>query len=575
MSYRPFVAVLVSILAVPVGAAPVPKGPPPTREWSMYGGTPARNMANFRDKLPKLPPAGADWEDQDAVERWEKEWLLWKAELGSRAYGSPVVAGGKVFVGTNNERPRNPRDTKKGADGEVEKLDKGILMCFDEKTGKFLWQHVNDKLPNLNVTDWPKEGICSTPTIVGHHVYYVSNQCRVVCADVHGFSDGNQGIQNEQYRDDTDADIIWEYDMIRELKVFPHNMSNCSPLVVDDFIYVCTSNGVDESHVKLPEPFAPSLICLNRHTGKLVWKDNSPGKDVMHGQWSSPAYAYEPVPQVIHGTGDGWLRGHDPATGKVLWKFDCNKKGAKYELGGTGDKSDFIAMPVVHDGRVYIGTGQDPEHSTGIAYLWCIDLTKALALGAKSPTRDVSPELIVRIDRQGDDEKVVTKPNPFSALAWVHGGLETRQWANRDFIFGRTMSTVAVVGDVLYAAELYGYLHCLNAKTGEPYWKYDTKASIWGSPYYIDGQVLLATDEGNLFVFRHDPKPTTSDELNFTANNQREAKQQRKLRREHVEKQYLMLKIEFPSAIRTTPVVANGVLYLTTENTLYAIGKRN
>ncbi len=574
MSSRPFVAVLVSILAVPVGAAPVPKGPPPPRDWPMNGGSPARNMVNFRNTLPNLPPAGADWEDQDATERWEKAWLLWKAELGSRAYGGPTVAGGKIYVGTNNERARNRRDIKKGPDGEFENLDKGILMCFDEKTGKFLWQHVNDKLPNMNVTDWPKEGICSTPTVVGNRVYYVSNQCRVVCADVHGFSDGNQGLRDEQYKDATDADIIWEYDMIRELNVFPHNMSNCSPLIVEDRIFVCTSNGVDESHINIPSPNAPSLICLDRKTGKLLWQDSSPGKDIMHAQWSSPSYADEPVPQVIQGGGDGWLRGFDPATGKVLWKFDCNKKDAVYELGGTGTRSDFIAMPVVHGGRVYIGTGQDPEHSTGIAYLWCIDLTKALALGAKAPNRDVSPELVVRAEKQNDDGKVVTKPNPFSALAWVYGGEETHKWAARDFKFGRTMSTVAVVGDVLYAAELHGYLHCLNAKTGEHYWQYDTKASVWGSPYYVDGKVLLATDAGDLFVFRHDPKPTVISELSFTANNQREAKLQRKIRREHVEKQYLMLRIEFPAAIRTTPVVANGVLYVMTENMLYAIGSR-
>ena len=67
---------------------------------------------------------------------------------GRRAYGGPIIAGGKVFVGTNNERPRNNRDTKKNADGEVEPIDKGILMCFDEKTGKFLWQAVHDKLPD-------------------------------------------------------------------------------------------------------------------------------------------------------------------------------------------------------------------------------------------------------------------------------------------------------------------------------------------------------------------------------------------------------------------------------------------
>src|SRR5262249_55136763 len=154
--------------------------------------------------------------------------------------------------------------------------------------------------------------------------------------------------------DPDDADIIWEYDMRRELKVFPHNMSNGSPLIVGDRLFVQTSNGVDETHTKISSPEAPGLICLNRHNGKLLWSDNSPGKNIMHGQWSSPAYAEEPVPQVIHGQGDGWLRAFDPATGKLLWKFDANRKGATYDLGGTGEKSDFIAMPVVYKGRVFI-----------------------------------------------------------------------------------------------------------------------------------------------------------------------------------------------------------------------------
>jgi outer membrane protein assembly factor BamB len=577
MSRFPLLALIAPILAVPVGAAPVPKRPPPPLSWPMNGGSVGRNMANVRDVLPKLPTAAPDWDDEGAVKRWEAEWVLWTAELGSRSYGGPVVAGGKVYVGTNNERPRNPRDRRIDAQGEVEKLDMGVLMCFDERTGKFLWQAVHDKLPNRNVTDWPKEGVCSTPTIVGDRVYYVSNRCTVVCLDANGFVDGNQGFQNEPYKDDTDADVIWEYDMIGELHVFPHNMSNCSPLVVEDRIFVCTSNGVDESHVNLPAPHAPSLICLDRHTGKLLWRDNSPGEDIMHAQWSSPAYASDPVPQVIQGQGDGWLRAFDPATGKLLWKFDCNRKGAVYELGGTGDKSDFIAMPVVYCGRVYIGPGQDPEHSTGIADLWCIDLTKAVELGARAPARDVSPDLLVRLEKPADPEerpKAVTKPNPASALAWNYGGEEKRRWAPRDFKFGRTMSTVAAVGDVVYAAELHGYLHCLNAKTGEHYWQYDTKASIWGSPYFVDGRVLVGTDAGDLFVFRHDPKPRVIDELNFAADNLAEAKRQRRERRDHVEKQYLLAKIELPAAIRTTPVVADGVLYVTTENTLYALGKK-
>jgi outer membrane protein assembly factor BamB len=569
---------LAASLVFPTGSAPVPKAAPPAMvirtEWPMLGGTPARNMVNLHERLVVFPTHAPKWgEDEAGEKRWEENWVLWKARLGSRTYSGPVVAGGRVYVGTNNQAPRNPRDTKTHGSGEVENLDRGILLCFDEKTGTFLWQAVHDKLPNGNVVDWPEIGLTSTPTVVGDRLYYVSNQCRVVCADVNGFADGNQGFQDEKYKDATDADIIWEYDMMRELNVFPHNTSNCSPLVVGDRLYVCTSNGVDESHVNIPSPDAPTLICLDRHTGKLLWKDNAPGKNIMHGQWSSPSYALEPVPQVLHGQGDGWLRAFDPATGKLLWKFDCNRKGAQYELGGTGDKSDFIGQPVVHNGRVYIGTGQDPEHSSGIANLWCIDLKKAIALGAKAKDRDVSPDLVVRVENQNGTETEVTKPNPSSALVWVFGGEDTRKWAPRDFKFGRTLSTVAAVDDIVYAADLHGYIYCLNAKTGELYWQYDTKASIWGSPYYVDGKVLLGTDSGDLFIFKHENRPEKFDWVEDAkdAPDRKTARSIQKASRQQVEQTYLLAKIEMPAAIRTTPTVVNGVLYLSTENMLYAI----
>jgi outer membrane protein assembly factor BamB len=212
---------------------------------------------------------------------------------------------------------------------------------------------------------------------------------------------------------------------------------------------------VDDSHIKLPSPDAPSFICLNRHTGKLVWSDNSPGKNVMHGQWASPAYATEPFPQVIFPGGDGWLHSFDPTTGKPLWKFDCNPKDSVYELGGTGTRNDFIAAPVVYDGRVYIGVGQDPEHSSGIANFFCVDP------GGRG---DVSKYLETREKGPDGKEKIGEKPNPNSREVWRYGWLETRKYASRDFKFGRTLSTACVVDGLVYAPELAGYLHCLDAK---------------------------------------------------------------------------------------------------------------
>src|SRR5262245_38597011 len=130
-------------------------------------GGPERNLVNTTDRNVVV-----DFNVEDDMEKN----VLWKARLGKEAYGGPVIAEGKIFVGTNNEQPRD----------RAIKGDKGVLMCFDQKTGKFLWQMVHDKLPGGEATDYPRQGIASTPTVVDGHVYYVSNRCELVCLDVKG-----------------------------------------------------------------------------------------------------------------------------------------------------------------------------------------------------------------------------------------------------------------------------------------------------------------------------------------------------------------------------------------------------
>ena len=563
-----FVALLVQQfvlknLPVAHGAEPKTKAAPAggKTDHVTFGGTPARNMVNLTDKniIDKPNPEDA-------------EQILWKTELGSRAYGGPIVADGKVFVGTNNERPRNKRDQIKNADGDIEPVDKGIVMAFDEKTGKFIWQAVHDKLPSGQVNDWPKEGVCATPHVDGDKIYYSSNRCTIVCAYVDGRSKGAEGIETK-FKDKTDAAIVWEYDMIKELGVFPHNMTAASPLMVGDILFIVTANGVDENHINIPAPNAPSFIALDKNTGKLLWKRNDPGRNIMHGQWANPTYAeVDGVKQVIFPGGDGYLYAVTPATGELLWKFDANPKDTKYDLGGAGNKSDFIGTPVFYDNKLYIGTGQDPEHFSGIAHFYCIDLKKALANAKKNKEQDVSPELVDKEEKLKDGNvKITGKPNPDSAVVWQYGGIDKRKFVPREYIFGRTMSTACIVDDVLYISELQGYLHCLDAKTGKKFWQYDTKSAIWGSAYYADGKVFLATEGGDLFVFKHDKTPKVMDELdNPGVADQKAYNTAMKATRKKVEAEYLIHKVEFEAPIRSTPVVANGILYVMSEKSLYA-----
>ncbi len=74
------------------------------------------------------------------------------------------------------------------------------LLCFDEKTGKFLWQDSNEKLPTGRVNDWPDEGLCSAPFVEGNRLWYVSNRGEVRCLSTEGLRGGkNVGpVTNEK-----------------------------------------------------------------------------------------------------------------------------------------------------------------------------------------------------------------------------------------------------------------------------------------------------------------------------------------------------------------------------------------
>ncbi|HEY1403637.1 MAG TPA: PQQ-binding-like beta-propeller repeat protein, partial [Pyrinomonadaceae bacterium] len=166
-------------------------------DWPMWGGTPDRNMVSNMKGIP------ISWDVQ------KKTNVKWVTALGSQTYGNPVVAGGQVYVGTNNEAPRDPKV----------KGDKGILMAFRETDGEFLWQAVTDKLAAGRVNDWPYQGICSSPLVEGKILYYVTNRGEVVALDTEGFRDKeNDGaVKDEKLNGERDADVIWKFDMMEEV----------------------------------------------------------------------------------------------------------------------------------------------------------------------------------------------------------------------------------------------------------------------------------------------------------------------------------------------------------------------
>jgi outer membrane protein assembly factor BamB len=445
------------------------------QDWPMWGGTAERNMASAVTGLPE------SWDVKTGTN------IKWKAQIGSTSNGNPVVAGGKIFLGTNNGNPRNPDIAG----------DRGVLMCFREPDGQFLWQAVTDKLEAGAESDWPEEGVCSSPAVDGKRVYYISNRGELVCLDTEGFMDGkNDGpFQDEVHRGPTDADVVWKLDMRRELGVSQLFMASSSPLVFEDLVFVGTSNGRDSSGETVPAPKAPSFIAVNKDTGKVVWQDDSPGEGILQGQWASPALGLVGgAQQVLFPGGDGWLYAFTPRTGEQLWRFDLNPKDAVWPK----TRNYGVSTPVFSRGRVYMSVGQDPDNSYGVGHAYAIN-----------------PE------QRGD----ITG----TGRVWQYDKI------------GRSISTAAMADSLVYFSDLGGILHCLDADSGTPRWTFDMVAPVWGSPLVADGKVYLGDQDGDVAVLKAGP------ELKKIAE------------------------IDMRDAVHSTPVPANGVLYVMTQSTLYAI----
>ncbi|MBI25133.1 MAG: pyrrolo-quinoline quinone [Roseibacillus sp.] len=552
-------------------------------DWPTWGRDSTRNMVGNARNLPvEVNPGEMDDETEEIDLKTAKN-IRWIAKLGSQSYGNVSVAQGRVFAGTNNDSPRDKRNV----------VDRGNLICLDEKTGEFLWQLIAPKHAALKASDWEYVGICSSPAIEEDRVWAVTNLGEVICLDMNGLANGNDGPFKDEQKyygagyagldkardvtvegetrtlsdehatlvesltkqiegglegdalkaalsrrkstfaegapriDNTYADILWIFDMRdadKGVGAFPHNVSSCSPLVHGDILYTATSNGVDWSHTNIPGESVPGLIALDKNTGKLLGKEVSGVSErVLHASWSSPAIGkVKGRDMLIWGGGDGFAYGFDPIPVRdgergapilrELWRYDGNPPHYRHKEDGSPIKyatfkgpNEIIGTTVIHDGLVYIVTGQDPEHGDGVGMLSCLD---------PSGTGDLSGKAI-----------------------WTYG------YGDGSGI-GRAISTPVITDDgLVICAEYDGDIHCVDAKTGKPCWVHETGSRVWASTLVADGKVYLGTEDGEVVI------------LGATR-----------------EKEHLGT-IELHAPIYSSAVVANDTIYLASQTHLYAIGR--
>ncbi len=434
--------------------------------------------------------------------------VRWAVPIGRPTYGTPIIAHGKVLIGTLNDVPRDLRRDR----------GRSVLLCLDEKTGTFLWQLALPKDYRIPYFDSYCVGISSNPTIVDRRAFLTTGRGEVLCLDLNGMADGNDGPYRDEaalftFRDDTrppfpltdkDADIVWRYDAFRELKSKPHDTNNCEIIHYDGLLVVNTGNSPDHTHIHVPDPEAPSLIIMDAERGiPLARDDFDIGSDISHGQWCSPGKArIGGVDFLFYGGGNGVLYAvKAPSRDELTRKFEANGR-------------NMIRLETVWkfhgDPRVSQGSPQySPEGAP----------PSVMGMGSASYTCLPPPVF----DDPADCQRIYMV---FGHDAW-NGAKPLRSWlACLDAVTGKLLwGTGNIEGgavaplvfdeEFVYLADRRGNVHCYDAGTGREYWRLRLKGDIWAKPLVADGKIYIGTDRRLFYTLRKGKTPEVMAEMSM------------------------------------------------------------
>ncbi len=306
-----------------------------------------------------------------------------------------------------------------------------------------------------------------------------------------------------------DADILWILDMKEACGIWCHDGAHSSILIHGGHLYVNTATGVDNTHRLIRRPLAPSLIVVDKLTGRyLAREEEKISPNIFHSGWSSPSFGeIGGKPTILFCGGNGITYAFDPLpaapagdavqTLTKRWEYDMDPTAPKSKVHFfTQNKkegpSNIYGMPVLHQDKLYIAGGGDVFWGKNQSWLKCVDATKGKEL-----------------------------------------------WS---YELGKhTLTTAAVHDGLVYATDADGIVHCVDALTGTAVWTHPMNGDFWASPVVADGRIYLGTRKGNFSVLK------AGRELKVLSN------------------------LELKSPISATVTMANGTAYLATMKQLWAL----
>jgi outer membrane protein assembly factor BamB len=360
----------------------------------------------FADNWPQWrgPELNGVSRERGLTATWTQvENVAWKLALPSRSGATPIVWNDTIFLNV----ALHP------SEGDLE------LWSVNRNTGAVNW-----KRPVSGGNNVQRKQNMSSPSPVtdGTAVWVMTGTGILKAFDFKGTELWMRDIQKEYGR----FGLNWGY--------------ASSPLLHEDALFVQVLHGM-----KTDEP--SYLLRIDKKTGRTVWRVERPtdAQQESPDSYSTPALLKYGNTTEIAITGGDVVTGHDPATGKELWRV----RGLNPE--NRGDYR-IVASPLVAGGLLI------------------------------APTRE-SPMLVVKPGGRGD----ITATH----LAWSfpRGGPD--------------VPTPVSDGQYVYVVNDRGVVHCLDLKTGQVvYGPQRLRPGTYSaSPVLADGRIYVTSEDGVTSVF--------------------------------------------------------------------------
>ena len=422
----------------------------------------------------------------------------------------------------------------------------GTFTAFRLEDAKPVWQLI---VPNPNYGHGTY-GICTTPLVQGDRIYLFAMD-EILCLDLKGLSNGNQGYQDElafmteegfenpdgeevpTELPDWSADILWRHSL-KPYSFSYQDATSCSMIEVDGYLWISTSHqeGTEAQgwHVARGEPELqppyekkPFLMVLNKENGQLVAVDDMEIPNIFHGMWSSPSLVTREDGQrlVVFPDGYGVVHGFevpdfskidDVVKMKPLWDFDVNLPEWRKNAEGK-------EWPYTQDRRLFFkfseGFPTDPDrwvqgYTQNSTRYW--GPSEIIGMPAV-----VGNRVVVAVGRDGyynsthrpEGEEIdlpqggrrYTGPGRMVCLEIGPDLQPTLVWENRKVF--RTQCTPSIYDGMVFLADTAGMLHCIDAATGDHMWRYDLGYYVeCRSQIVADGKVFVSSSNGIFHILK-------------------------------------------------------------------------